>query len=106
VDSTAGPFPALEDPDEQDDDQNDQENGAESDVHPRLPPFGRPICSPAEGLQTRTAGRKTGVPRVLWAMSGKLVLRLGVLTLVLVALVGAVTQLVAGRRPVLLGGSL
>jgi hypothetical protein len=39
-------------------------------------------------------------------MSGKLVLRLGVLTLVLVALVGAVTQLVAGRRPVLLGGSL
>jgi hypothetical protein len=39
-------------------------------------------------------------------MDGKLVLRLGLLTLVLVALVGALAQLAAGRRPVLLGGSV
>ena len=39
-------------------------------------------------------------------MSGKLVLRLGLLTLVLVALVGALTQLAAGRRPVLLGRAI
>jgi hypothetical protein len=39
-------------------------------------------------------------------MSGNFVLRLGLLTLVLVALVGALAQLAAGRRPVLLGGSV
>jgi hypothetical protein len=39
-------------------------------------------------------------------MDGKLVLRLGLLTLVLVALVGALAQLAAGQRPVLLGGSV
>jgi hypothetical protein len=39
-------------------------------------------------------------------MSGNLVLRLGLLTIVLVALVGALAQLAAGRRPVLLGGSV
>jgi hypothetical protein len=39
-------------------------------------------------------------------MNGKLVLRLGLLTVVLVALVGAFAQLAAGRRPVLLGGSV
>jgi hypothetical protein len=39
-------------------------------------------------------------------MSGKFVLRLGLLALVLVAFVGAFAQLAAGRRPVLLGGSV
>jgi hypothetical protein len=58
-------FPLLEDPDEQDDDQNDQENGAESDVHPRLPPFGRLMCSPLQGRQTRVAWKKLRSPRVL-----------------------------------------
>jgi hypothetical protein len=39
-------------------------------------------------------------------MSGNFVLRLGLLTLVLVALGGALVQLAAGRRPVLLGGAV
>jgi hypothetical protein len=39
-------------------------------------------------------------------MNNNLVLRLGLLTLVLIALVGALAQLAAGRRPVLLGGTV
>lgn len=99
-------FPPLEDPDEQDDDQNDQENGAESNVHPPLPPFGHSIGSPGERQQTASPGRKSSPRASCVAMDGKLVLRLGLLTLVLVALVGALAQLAAGRRPVLLGGSV
>jgi hypothetical protein len=36
-------------------------------------------------------------------MSGKLVLRLGFLALVLIAFAGALAQVAAGRRPVLVG---
>jgi hypothetical protein len=39
-------------------------------------------------------------------MTGKFVLRLGLVTLFLVAFLGALTQLLAGRRPVLLGGTV
>jgi hypothetical protein len=39
-------------------------------------------------------------------MNSRFVLRLGLVALVLIALLGATTQLLAGRRPVLLGGSL
>jgi hypothetical protein len=103
VDSTAGLF-CLEDPDQQDEDQNDQENGAKSDVHTRLPPFGRPDdCSPPVRLQT---GKKPGSRRVLRTMTGKFVLRLGLVALFLVAFLAAFTQLLAGRRPVLLGGTV
>ena len=43
---------------------------------------------------------------VLLAMTGKFVLRLGLVALFLVAFLGALTQLVTGRRPVLLGGTV
>jgi hypothetical protein len=39
-------------------------------------------------------------------MTGKFVLRLGFVALFLVAFLGALTQLLAGRRPVLLGGTV
>jgi hypothetical protein len=39
-------------------------------------------------------------------MTGKFVLRLGLVALILVAFLGAFTQLLAGRRPVLLGGTV
>jgi hypothetical protein len=51
-------------------------------------------------------GKKPGPGDVLGAMSSKFVLRLGLAALILVALLGAVSQLVAGRRPVLIGGSV
>ncbi len=98
------PFPCSEDEDQQDDDQNDQENGAKSDVHARsLLSVVRPIVP---GALPRKTGKKSRVPRVLLTMTGKIVLRLGLLALFLVAFVGALTQLLAGRRPVLLGGAV
>jgi hypothetical protein len=39
-------------------------------------------------------------------MTGKLAFRLGLVALFLVAFLGALTQLLAGRRPVLLGGTV
>jgi hypothetical protein len=103
VDSTAG-LSRLEDPDQQDEDQNDQENGAKSDVHARLPPFGRPRDrSHAASPQT---GKKRGFRGVLLAMTGKFVFRVGLVALFLVAFLGALTQLLAGRRPVLLRGTV
>jgi hypothetical protein len=49
-------------------------------------------------------GKKHRPCGVLSAMSSRFVLRLGLAALVLVALLGAVSQLAVGRRPVLLGG--
>ena len=51
-------------------------------------------------------GKKPGFSRVLGTMTGKFVLRLGLVALFLVAFLGAFTQLLAGRRPVLLGGTV
>ena len=51
-------------------------------------------------------GKKPGSRRVLRTMTGKFVLRLGLVALFLVAFLGAFTQLLAGRRPVLLGGTV
>jgi hypothetical protein len=57
-------------------------------------------CKPCgQGKKHRPCG-------VLWAMSSRFVLRLGLAALVLVALLGAVSQLAVGRRPVLLGGAV
>jgi hypothetical protein len=51
-------------------------------------------------------GKKPGPGDVLGAMSSGFVLRLGLAALILVALLGAFSQLVVGRRPVLIGGSV
>ena len=100
VESTASLF-RLEDPDQQNEDQNDQENGANSDVH--APPSfrGRLLFSGAFHPQTPSAVRKEGRKE---AVSPRFFLRVAFAALVLAALLGALAQLAAGRRPVLLGG--
>jgi hypothetical protein len=107
VESTAGLF-CLEDPDQQDDDQNDQENGANSDVH--APPSfrGRLLFSGGFDPQTRSHRSKkreeTSLDPRLEGVSPRFFLRVAFAALVLAALLGALVQLAAGRRPVLLGG--
>jgi hypothetical protein len=101
------PF-CLEDPDQQNDDQNDQENGANSDVH--APPSfrGRLLLSGEFDPQTRSPRfekrEETRLDPRLEAVSPRFFLRVAFAALVLAALLGALAQLVAGRRPVLLGG--
>jgi hypothetical protein len=101
------PF-CLEDPDEQNDDQNDQENGAKSDVH--APPSfrGRLLFSGGFDPQTWShwfkKGEETRLDPRLEAVSPRSFLRVAFAALVLAALLGALAQLAAGRRPVLLGG--
>ena len=107
VESTAGLF-CLEDPDQQNDDQNDQENGANSDVH--APPSfrGRLLFSGGFDPQTRSHRSKkreeTSLDPRLEGVSPRFFLRVAFAALVLAALLGALAQLAAGRRPVLLGG--
>jgi hypothetical protein len=107
VESTAGLF-SLEDPDQQNDDQNDQENGANSDVH--APPSfrGRLLLSGEFDPQTRSPRfekrEETRLDPRLEAVSPRFFLRVAFAALFLAALLGALAQLVAGRRPVLLGG--
>jgi hypothetical protein len=104
---TAGLF-CLEDPDQQNDDQNDQENGANSDVH--APPSfrGRLLFSGGFDPQTRSHRSKkreeTSLDPRLEGVSPRFFLRVAFAALVLAALLGALAQLAAGRRPVLLGG--
>jgi hypothetical protein len=106
VESTAGLF-CLEGPDQQNDDQNDQENGAKSDVH--APPSfrGRLVFSGGFTPQTSSRGLKKEETRLeprLEVVSPRFLLRMTFAALVVLALVSALAQLAAGRRPVLLGG--
>src|SRR5215216_1034744 len=107
VESTARLF-CLEDPDQQNDDQNDQENGANSDVH--APPSfrSRLLFSGGFDPQTRSYRSKkreeTSLDPRLEGVSPRFFLRVAFAALVLAALLGALAQLAAGRRPVLLGG--
>jgi hypothetical protein len=107
VESTVGLL-YLEDPDQQNDDQNDQENGANSDVH--APPSfrGRLLFSGGFDSQTTSHGSRMreedGLDPRLEAVSPRFFLRVAFAALVLAALLGALAQLAAGHRPVLLGG--
>ena len=107
MESTAGLF-CLEDPDQQNDDQNDQENGAKSDVH--APPSFRGRLFFSGGFDPQTSSKRLEKreekkldPR-LEVMSPRFLLRMTFAALVVLALVSALAQLAAGRRPVLLGG--
>src|SRR6266508_2521021 len=107
VESTAGLF-RLEGPDQQNDDQNDQENGAKSDVH--APPSFRGRLLLSGGFDPQTTSprfekrEETRLDPRPEAVSPRFFLRVAFAALVLAALLGALAQLVAGRRPVLLGG--
>src|SRR6266545_4557255 len=93
------PF-CLEDP--------DQQNGAKSDVH--APPSFRGRLLLSGGFDPQTTSprfekrEETRLDPRLEAVSPRFFLRVAFAALVLAALVGALVQLVAGRRPVLLGG--
>jgi hypothetical protein len=106
VDSTAGLLAFLEDPDQEDDDQNDQKNGPQTDIH-RLSPFRfrNVIFSAHQGGKPQVNQEESSNECRLVNMSERLLLRLVFLVVLVVALAGAVVQLGAGRRPVLLGGS-
>lgn len=106
---TAGPLApcALEDPDQEDDDQDDQQYGPQTDVH-TFPPFGRELFSARSSRQTSERRDKEEDSRCelrLEDMRVSIALRLLIAALTVFALLAALVELLAGRRPILVGGT-
>jgi hypothetical protein len=80
-----------------------------SPMYMRLPPFVADCFFPAGSTHKPTSPgsekrEEKRLDRRLEAVSPRFFLRVAFAALVLAALLGALTQLAAGRRPVLLGG--